>query len=234
MVAQQHIVVIEDHQALNAMICRVLSKAGHHVHGVAAVEDLQEYPALAQVDVFVVDWNLPGESGIDFIRRMRGSFPLAGIVMMTARSGNDQQLQGYASGADFYLSKPVRGEELLRAVDILHARSQQRGQVAGSLGLAPAIIRRDRLTLEAGDVCVRLTIQDVRLLAAFAVSPTRALEGWQLAEILDPAFTGDGVRAIEVRVSRLRKKLIAALGPGNHLPYVRGEGYRLNLHLAVH
>jgi len=233
MATQQHIIVVEDHEELNAMICRVLSKAGHRVHGAASIEDLQEYPDLAQTDVFVVDWNLPGESGLDFVKRLRGSLPLAGIIMMTAKSGTENQLEGYANGADFYLSKPVRGEDLLRAVDILRTRRSSGSSDEPSLHENVATIWRSRLTLQRGGMQTKLTMQDVKLLAALALSENRSLEAWQFAEILDADFSGESVGAIEVRISRLRKKLATVLGPGNHLLYVRGEGYRLSAKIIV-
>ena len=233
MAAQQRIVVIEDHEALNALICRVLCKAGHQVYGVSSVEDLQEYPTLAQIDVFVIDWNLPGESGVSFAQRLRQTMPHVGIVMMTARTGNENQLEGYASGADFYLSKPVQGADLLRAVDILHKRREQQGGDKLSASHFFATLRRDRLTIERGDIQVSLSMQDTKLLVALTMAPRHTLESWQLAEILEVDFSDESLRAIEVRVSRLRKKLVAVFGEGNHLPYIRGEGYRLCCRLEI-
>jgi len=230
---RQHIVVVEDHEALNAMICRVLCKAGHHAHGVYSVEDLQEYPTLVAVDVFVVDWNLPGESGLSFCARLRQMMPQVGIIVITAKTGNENQLEGYASGADFYLSKPVQGAELLRAIDILKHRRQQRADISESVSDMSAILRRDRLKIERGNVEVGLSIRDVKVLVAMSISPNEGIEIWQLAEILEMNFSDESLRAIEVRISRLRKKLATVFGDGNHIPYVRGEGYRLVCRLEI-
>lgn len=225
--SKQTILVVEDHEALNAMICRALQKGGHDAHGVLSAEDLQEYSGLSNVDVFVVDWNLPGESGVSLIARIRQTWPQTGIIMITARSGTESQLAGYASGADFYLTKPVRGEDLLQAVDILRDRRLKRSQEGSDVCQTVGVLYRDRLALQVGEATVNLSMPDVRVLTAFAVAKKGTLQAWQILDILNLDAEQQSVRLIEVRMSRLRKKLASVFGEGNHLLFIRDQGYRL-------
>lgn len=225
--SKQTILVVEDHEALNAMICRALQKGGHDAHGVLSAEDLQEYSGLSNVDVFVVDWNLPGESGVSLVERIRQTWPQTGIIMITARSGTESQLMGYASGADFYLTKPVRGEDLLQAVDILRNRQRKRLQEGSDVYQTVGVLYRDRLALQVGEASVSLSMPDVRVLTAFAVAKKGTLQAWQILDILNLDAEQQSVRLIEVRMSRLRKKLAAVFGEGNHLLFIRDQGYRL-------
>ncbi|AWB35182.1 response regulator transcription factor [Orrella marina] len=232
MAAGQHVLIIEDHEALNAMFCRVLERAGHKAIGLSSAEDLQEYASLAEVDTFIVDWNLPEESGVTLLKRLRPIFPNASFIMVTARSGVESQLDGYASGADLCLSKPVKGQELLRAVEIVSER--RRGSPTGSADDSDqiAFLYRDRLCLEVAGSTISLSLSEAKVMAALAAAPQSTLESWQIAEILQSDSQIVNGHAIEVRISRLRKKLVVALS-GNPIAFVRGVGYRLSCQVVV-
>jgi len=235
MVTKQHILVVEDHEALNAMLCRALRLAGHEVSGVLSVEDLQEHPAIMDIDTFVIDWNLPGEDGLSFAARLRKQFPDVGIIVASARAGISNQLQGYANGADIYLTKPFSGEALIEAVHILAQRKVARISVKKVSPNVLGSLDRSQSLLEVADRKVQLSFIEQKLLIAFATAQKQNLETWQIIEIVEAVSDSQQTaRAIEVRLSRLRKKLCVVFGDGNHLAYMKGQGYRLMRSLTIH
>ena len=233
MAAELKIVVVEDHEGLNALLCRALRQAGHEVWGLANAEEVSELPALIDVDVFVVDWNLPTESGLALAERLRHRFPGAILLMVTARSGTDDLLDAYAAGVDLFLSKPIKAQDVLRGIEVVISR--KRGQ-PGERGDRPCtdklLLDRQRLQLSAGSKTIDITLTEASLLAAFSAASEQTLEPWQLLQVMSGTDMDITPRALEVRLSRLRKKL-ATVTPGNALPFIKGRGYRLTCEVDV-
>jgi DNA-binding response OmpR family regulator len=115
-----NVVVVEDHDVLREVTLDALRVQGYHVQGVDCAEALGDLPF--QPDLYIVDLNLPGEDGISLSRRLRAAQPEVGIIMTTARNSIAAKVEGYASGADIYLTKPCSLEELLAAVRSLARR----------------------------------------------------------------------------------------------------------------
>lgn len=227
MATGQKVLVIEDHEQLNAMICRALEKAGIEVHGLLSAEEVSEYPELHNVDVFLVDWNLPGEDGLTLIKRLRESFPNAGIILLTARSGATNQVRGYSNGADLYLSKPVKSEELLEALAALATRKDPHLVSQDTNYEITVVLSRSHLHLKTEKKLVPVSLLEVKLLAAFLAAPRGLLEVWQLVEIMSANGYSESSRALEVQISRLRKKLLTVSSNPNPLTFISGSGYRL-------
>lgn len=101
-----NILVIEDHDDLRELTVEVLNQQGHHAVGFPGAEELND--VFSGFDLLIVDLNLPGEDGLSLARRFRLALPDAGIVMVTAREQAADKVRGYESGADIYLTKPVR------------------------------------------------------------------------------------------------------------------------------
>ncbi len=95
-----HILVIEDNDSLREATLEFLNDNGHHASGVACAEEVDETPTRDVPNLYLVDVNLPGENGFALTQRIRKSQPLAGIVLMTARSQLRDRLDGYDCGAD--------------------------------------------------------------------------------------------------------------------------------------
>ena len=224
-----NIVVVEDHQLLRESVVEMLTTAGHLVVGVESAEALGDQVALARIDVAVLDIQLPGESGLQLMQRLRRSQPGLGIIAMTALSAIQDRVAGYESGADIYLIKPVDPRELLAAVARCGQRSQQVSQGAQvPMTLEPL---RRCLTGPAGEQ--RLSADEAVVLAALVHAPEQQLENWQLLELLQIETTGNDKARVEVRLSRLRKKLLLAGAAPECLQPVRGTGYQLCIPLQV-
>lgn len=222
------IMVIEDYDALRDAICKVLTQAGHEVVGVPMAEDVDDAPIGFVCDLYVVDINLPGEDGISLAARLRQSQPDVGIVIVSARHAVADRIDGYASGANLYLTKPLALEELSAVVAGFARRigggDPQPGQ---SLTLRPI---RMELTGAAGSA--RLTQAELVLLAAFSRAAQQSLEHWQVASHFGQ---GDNLTKenLEVKLGRLRKKLIACGAEAPAIQSIRGFGYRLCIPVQV-
>lgn len=218
------IVVVEDHQDLRELTCMALANKGHHVLGLSCAEELEDAVKGIAVDVFILDLNLPGEDGISLAKRIRQAYPLVGIVMLTARSQAKEKVQGYESGADLYMTKPVNFEELCAALQGFVRRRQMAPE--GTLTLS-------KLTLTGALSSVRLSAAEADMLMAFARAPSSRLETWQLANILGLEMDGLNKSSLEVRLVRLRKKMAEAGAPSSVIESIRNVGYQLSVPIQI-
>jgi DNA-binding response OmpR family regulator len=222
------IMVIEDYEVLRDTICRVLKEDGHEVVGFAMAEDVDDTPVGFVPDLYIVDLNLPGEDGIGLAARIRRSEPSVGIVIVSARSAITDRIEGYSSGANIYLTKPVALDELRAVV----AGFVQR-LVEGERGKdSPFALHPLRMKVTGPAYSARVTQAEQVLLAALARSAQQSLEHWQVA-----AHLGQGEELskenLEVKLGRLRKKLIACGAPPPAIQSIRGVGYRLCVPVRV-
>jgi DNA-binding response OmpR family regulator len=217
-----NIIVVEDHDALREVTVEALRSLGHHAVGVDCAEALTDLVHAGQIDLMVVDLNLPGEDGISLTRRIRQSQPDIGIIMVTARGQVAEKMEGYESGADIYLTKPTSVEELGAAIRALSRRIRRAPQSASALKLD-----LDKLSLSGELGEVGLTANEAALLAAFVRAPGHRLESWQLIELLGKTETGYSKASLEVKIVRLRKKLLQAGTAGQPIKAIRQLGYQL-------
>jgi len=222
------IIVVEDHDALREVTVEALRGKGHHVTGVDSAEALAEMGNAMRVDVMVIDLNLPGEDGISLTRRLRESQPDVGIIMVTARSQIAEKMQGYESGADIYLTKPVSLEELCAAIHALCRRINRAGQPTSALRIDP-----DKLILSGERGEVGLSLNEARVLVAFARAADHQLEFWQLIELTRHTENDYSKANLEVQIVRLRKKLVQASSNEHPIKAIRNLGYQLCVGIQV-
>lgn len=227
MAARLSVLVVEDHDMLREATVAALNNAGHLAKGVVSAEDVDDTPTLAPPDLYVIDLNLPGEDGISLSKRIRESHPRAGIVMVTARTETKDKIAGYESGADIYLPKPVDPEELLAAVDALAHRIRP-------------IAEECTLTLNLKSLQVRgpkgevgLSQSEANLLSAFSRAGGEQLERFQVATNLSLKGEVLNATSLEVRLSRLRKKLNQVGAEEPTIKAIRGHGYKLAVTINI-
>ena len=171
----------------------------------------------------IVDLNLPGEDGLSLAQRVRRMQPRIGIVMVTARALPSQRQEGYAKGADIYMTKPVTLEELIAAIDALARRLDPVETAPDALELDQA-----RLTLRGpAGTPVSLTPSEAALVAAFGLAVNQRLEKWQIIEALKRDDADDPVAALELVIVRLRKKIRRAGIADDAVRVIRNWGYQL-------
>ena len=226
------IVLVEDHDILRLMLQQALEEAGHQVTALSCAEELEDEARGTAADIFLIDLNLPGEDGLSLTERVRAAHPLAGLIVVTARSSLQDKLEGYARGADLYLGKPVEVPELCAAVAALGRR---RERVAQLLQHQPSfMLSQQGMTLgKAGQTPVPLSPAETAMLAALSRAPGQRLAYWQIAETLGLDLQNYPKASLEVRIVRLRKKLVEAGAEANCIEDVRGHGYQLCVAVQV-
>lgn len=223
-----NILLVEDEPAIQELIAANLVRAGHHVLRAGDAESAQKIVREALPDLVLLDWMLPGMSGVDLARRLRAEERTRGvpIIMLTARGAEQDKITGLESGADDYITKPFSPRELVARIKaVLRRRAPQvtedTVEVAG-LRLDPSTHR-----VTGADQPVALGPTEFRLLHFLMTHPERV---HSRAQLLDHVW-GDHVfveeRTVDVHIRRLRGAL-EPLGLDNLIQTVRGSGYRLS------
>jgi len=222
------VLVIEDEPAIQELIAYNLKQAGHQALRADNAEQAIRLVQDALPDLVLLDWMLPGLSGIELARRLRADKRTKAIpiIMLTARADEQDKLTGLDTGADDYITKPFSPRELnARVKALLRRRSPQMtddmAQV-GSLRLDPSTHR-----VTADSEQVHLGPTEFRLLHFLMTHPERVHSRTQLLDQVwgDHVFVEE--RTVDVHIRRLRK----ALEPSEHdrlIQTVRGAGYRLS------
>jgi two-component system phosphate regulon response regulator PhoB len=220
------VLVVEDEPAIQELISVTLSRNGHTVRRSAAAQEAMQAIADALPDLVLLDWMLPDGSGPAFARKLRAEARTreVPIIMITARAGEDDKVQGLQSGVDDYVTKPFSPRELeARIQAVLRRRmphvSKEAVEVAG-LVLNPAT-----RSVNGGDTSLSMGPTEFELLHFFMTHTDRV---YSRTQILDQVW-GDHVfiedRTVDVHIRRLRD----ALSPSGHedlVETVRGAGYR--------
>lgn len=230
-VPRLNIVLVEDHDILRQMLKQALEEAGHQVVALSCAEELEDEARGQPADVFLIDLNLPGEDGLSLIERLRTACPLAGLIVVTARSGLQDKLACYARGADLFLSKPLEVAELCAAVAAFGRRRQRLDNLL-SQQQAFTLSQQQMTLSHHGNGQVGLSASEVSILVAFSRAPGQRVAYWQIAETLGLDLQTYPKASLEVRIVRLRRKLVDAGAGLGCIEAVRGEGYQLCI--AIH
>jgi DNA-binding response OmpR family regulator len=231
-VPQLNIVLVEDHDILRMLIKQALEESGHQVVALSCAEELEDVAGGQPADVFLIDLNLPGEDGLSLTERVRAAYPLVGLIIVTARAGLGDKLEGYARGADLYLSKPLEVPELCAAIAALGRRRQRLGQLLDQQqGLT---LSQQQMSLSKnGHFTVSLSAAETAILVTLARAPGQRAAYWQIAETLDLDPQTYAKASLEVRIVRLRKKMLQAGAEAGCIEAVRGHGYQLCIQVQV-
>jgi two-component system, OmpR family, response regulator len=221
------ILVVEDNDELREALVDALSTKGYHARGIECAELIPEQGDFPLVDLFIIDLNLPGEDGLSLAKRMRAVHPDIGIIMLTARSRMEDKCDGYASGADLYMTKPASLEELVAAIQALSRRLRRVHESGFSLDI------RQLCLCGPNGQTLSINAQEGVLLAAFIRAPQQRLENWQIAELLGMSLDTLSKPALELHLVRLRKKLRSCGGNASPIKVIRGWGYQLCLDIRL-
>jgi DNA-binding response OmpR family regulator len=216
-----NIALVEDNDDLRDLLTRDISKAGYAVHTAECAEDFDDLVSHVNIDLLILDLNLPGEDGLSIARRYKRANPDLYIIMLTARGREQDRIIGYESGADVYLTKPISSSELMAAIGTVFRRLSKQHD------LIDIFLNVREMTL-TGHTNVTLNRQEVVMLKALNESPNGNLPYFRLLELCGETEFNDYTKAaLEVRIVRLRKKLVEAGIEGKIIRAIRGEGYHL-------
>jgi len=221
------VLVVEDEPAIQELVAVNLEHAGHQVWRASSAEEADAMVRDALPDVILLDWMLPGTSGLAYARRLRGAERTRRIpiIMLTARAQEPEKLEGLEAGADDYITKPFSPKELLARIKaVLRRRAPELTddavEIAG-LRLDPAT---HRVAGNGREIALGPT--EFRMLHFFMTHPERV---HSRAQLLDRVW-GDHVfveeRTVDVHIRRLRQALEAS-GHDRLIETVRSSGYRM-------
>lgn len=223
----RHLLIVDDDDRIRDLLKEYLSRAGFRVTAAAGGAPARRLLSTLDFDLAVFDVMMPGEDGFSLTRWLRDQRGAAGrtpVLMLTARGEPGDRIEGLKLGADDYLGKPFEPEELLLRIEAILRRAQDRPPAGGVLSLGRCAFDAERGELTCEGEPVRLTEAEVALLRQLARTPHEPVDRLELARgSVDPSG-----RAVDVQVTRLRRKIEDDPKAPRYLQTVRGIGYRLS------
>ncbi len=230
---QYSLIVVDDEPGLREMVAEYLGRHGFMVRTASGGEELDSCLAAGPADMLVLDVNMPGEDGFSIARRIRATSSMP-ILMLTAANDIVDRVVGLEMGADDYLTKPFDLRELRARLRTVLRRSAPAAAAppatpepprANQVRFGDAILDLDshHLTLHGADV--PLTTMEFDLLQVFARNPNRVLAREQLLDLGNRGGNEPFDRSIDVRVTRIRRKIETDPAKPAIIQTVRGAGY---------
>jgi two-component system, OmpR family, phosphate regulon response regulator OmpR len=224
-----HVLVVDDDARLRSLLQKFLSRSGFWVtpardarHARALLEGLE-------FDLMVLDVMMPGEDGLQLTASLRETMTTP-ILVLTARGDADDRILGLEAGADDYLAKPFEPRELLLRINAILRRvpkPQPRAEPPKTLHLGGVRYDMNRGELWRGRDLIRLTATEAMLMRIFAARAHEPVTRQQLVEDLGGGVAEAQERAVDVQITRLRRKIEDDPRAPRYLQTVRGSGYML-------
>ena len=221
----RHLLVVDDDDRIRELIKEFLAREGYRTTGAAHAAAAKRLLELIEFDLVILDVMMPGESGFDLTTwvREKAETSRTPVLLLTAKGDAEDRIEGLSRGADDYMSKPFEPRELALRVDAILRRTGGKPITPREIKLGPAVFDMERLELTRDGRPMRLTEAEAQLLKTLAIHAHAPVERMSLSP--DTAdITG---RAVDVQVTRLRRKLEADPKNPRYLQTVRGVGYML-------
>lgn len=224
------ILVVDDDADLRELLKRYLSEQGYEVAGVEDGPAMDAFLAKQPAQLIILDLMLPGEDGLSIAKRLRGSHDIP-IIMLSARGDEVDRIVGLEVGADDYLPKPFNPRELLARIRAVLRRpaaagAEQDGDEEQIFTFGPYHFNLTTRELDRNGEKVTLTTGEFALLAIFVQHPNRVLSRDKLVDMIKGFDRSPFDRSIDVRVTRLRRKIEPDPTSPIYIHTVWGEGYR--------
>jgi two-component system phosphate regulon response regulator OmpR len=213
-----HVLVIDDDDRLRDLLGKFLSENGYLVATASNAADARTKMETLSFDIIVLDLMMPGESGLDFAEDLRHRSQVP-ILMLSAMGETEDRINGLERGADDYLGKPFEPRELLLRLNNILRLAPVPGEPVEDVQMGDVLFRPERKELSRNGEQIRSS-----LLGALASRPGEVLSREELIELTGASGGG---RAIDVQVTRLRRKIEQDPKLPRYLQTVRGKGYML-------
>jgi two-component system, OmpR family, phosphate regulon response regulator PhoB len=223
-----NVLVVEDEDAIREMLVMVLETAEMEVHAVADTQQALEELDKRIPDLIVLDWMLPGMSGVEWARRLKKDELYADIpiILLTARGEEEDKVRGFDVGADDYLTKPFSPRELQARIKAILRRTGRLGK-DGKIEIAGVTLDYNEHRVSVGGKSLDVSPTEYRLLEFFLTHPGKVYSRSQLLDQVWGRSTFIEERTVDVHIRRLRK-ILADHGLEDLVQTVRGFGYRFS------
>lgn len=218
------ILVIEDERDLSEALVMLLSQEHYQADAVYDGLSGEEYALSGIYDVILLDIMLPGKNGVDVLRSLRKKGLDTPVLLLTAKSEDEDKIRGLDTGADDYLTKPFSTGELMARI---RAMTRRKGEfIADELTVMGTTLDKSTHTLTCGTNRVKLATKECQILEMLMSNKNQIIPKDRLFEKVWGYDSNAEYNVIEVYISFVRKKL-AAIGSSMHIKAVRGVGYSL-------
>lgn len=228
-----HLLIVDDDERIRGLLQKFLIRNGFMASAARDAAHARRLLAGLDFDLIVVDVMMPGEDGLSLTRDLRKTMKTP-IMLLTAKGEARDRITGLEAGADDYLPKPFEPKELLLRINAILRRVPKQPedtQIVQVLHLGPIRYDLERGELWRGTEPVRLTATEAALMRVFSGQPNQAFSRSDLVSHLnrDKGGPGEAVqeRAIDVQITRLRRKIESNPKQPRYLQTVRGAGYML-------
>jgi|TARA_R110002012_G_scaffold93636_4_gene227230 two-component system phosphate regulon response regulator OmpR len=224
-----HLLIVDDDERIRTLLQKFLMRHGFLVTAARDAAHARRILAGLDFDLIVLDVMMPGEDGLSLTRHLREKMQTP-ILLLTAKGETDNRIEGLEAGADDYLAKPFEPKELLLRINAILRRMPDTSVADAApkvLSMGPIRYDIERGELWQGDELVRLTATEVQLMRIFAAQPGAALSRAMLVEELGRDRGQAQERAVDVQITRLRRKIEDNPKQPRYLQTVRGAGYML-------
>lgn len=227
-----HLLIVDDDERIRGLLQKFLIKNGFLVTPARDAAHARRLLAGLEFDLIVLDVMMPGEDGISLTRDLRTKLATP-VLLLTAKGETADRIAGLEAGADDYLAKPFEPKELLLRINAILRRTPTPVEVKLPKSLQLGLVRYDvdRGEMWRGDALVRLTATEAALMRILAATPGEPVSRTQLVDDLGRGTGRDGgqaqERAVDVQITRLRRKFENDPKMPRYLQTVRGAGYML-------
>ena len=227
-----HLLIVDDDERIRGLLQKFLIRNGYMVTVARDAAQARRLLAGLAFDLIVLDVMMPGEDGLSLCRALRAKNATP-ILLLTAKGDPADRITGLEAGADDYLAKPFEPKELLLRINAILRRMpkpQDEAQLPKVLHLGPIRYDIERGEMWHGTQAVRLTATEATLMRIFTADPNRPISRTELVTLLNRDKSGAEQvqeRAVDVQITRLRRKIEADPKQPRYLQTVRGAGYML-------
>lgn len=224
-----HLLIVDDDERIRGLLQKFLIRNAFWVTAARDAQHARRVMSGLEFDLIVLDVMMPGEDGIALTRALRAEGVTTPVLLLTAKGGTDDRIAGLEAGADDYLPKPFEPKELLLRINAILRRvpASEPDEAPKVLTLGPIRYDVERGEMWHGEDLVRLTATESQLMRIFSASPGEALSRARLVEDLGRDRGQAQERAVDVQITRLRRKIEQDPKQPRYLQTVRGAGYML-------
>jgi len=222
------VALLEDEVEQAERVSRLLAAAGHGVHAFPRGRALLNALRTESFDLIILDWELPGQSGLEVLEALRARVaPQIPVLFLTHRDSEADVVQALQAGADDFLIKPARDRELLARLDALGRRSRAQASPSESIDVAPFRVDVANHRIERDGTPLELTRREFEVAALLFRNLGQVMSRGHIMEAVWGQADATSTRTVDMHVSRVRQVLGLSAAIGLRLTAIYGFGYRL-------